>query len=188
MLARVSLSDDLRRVAARAGRFARPEEELSGILAAEPSPGARVYLCAYAADGARPSWLALDGDGDPISERARVREAVSIAALCELAAETAGGGELEELRARLKALRLRESPAGIDEAEASALELERTIGAPPELATPRYLDEVGTAAVRLEEALGQNGASQFAEAMKGSTAAVESLTADVESGYKLPLV
>src|SRR3712207_7331385 len=45
-----------------------------------------------------------------------------------LAVESAGGGDLTELRTQLVSLRLREAPPGIAEAEEAALTLERTIG------------------------------------------------------------
>jgi len=176
----VGLSEELGRVAARASEFAAPGERVAGVVAAEPAAGERVYVCAFESEGGR-TWLALDGSGRPIDARALVREAVSIAALCELAGETAGGGDLEELRSRLVALRLTESPLGIEEAEEAAL------GTPPHVASPAYLDDVGAATRRLELALGTNGASPFAEAMKQGMAAVEALTAEVEAGSKQPL-
>jgi hypothetical protein len=116
-----------------------------------------------------------------------VRRTVSIVAMCELAEESAGGGELGELRERLVALRLTESPPGIEEAEDAALALEQAIGAPPRLAEPAYLDRVGAATRRLEEALGPSSGSPFAEAMKSGLGTVEELAHDVESNYKLPL-
>jgi hypothetical protein len=182
----VALTDDLERVAPLARRHAQEGEELSGVLAAEPSPGRRVYLCAYERDGAR-SWLALDEEGRPLERRADVRDAVSIVAMCEVAVDLAGGGDLEDLRAQLVALRLRENLPGIDRAEEAALALEQAIGAEPRIASPRYLDELGLATVRLEEALGRDGGSPFAAGMKQATGAVESLAAEVERGYKLPL-
>ena len=182
----MSLSEDLAAVAARAVELAAPEEELAGILAAEPAPGARTYLCAFAAGGGR-SWLAIDEHGNPVDDRVLVRDAASIAALCEVAVETAGGGSLEELRAELLELRVRENPPGIEEAEEAALALERTIGAPPRLATPALLDDIGGAARRLELALGGDAPSPFAEAMKGSRAVVDALLAEIEQGYRAPL-
>ena len=116
----------------------------------------------------------------------RIREVVSIAALVELAEETAGGGDLEELRSQLVALRLTEHPAGIDEAEEAALALEGAIGAAPRVATPERLDAIGAATLRLEQVLGGTG-SPFAVAMKQATATVEELTRDVEAAYKVPL-
>jgi hypothetical protein len=183
----VALSDQLEGVAERAAGHAGPGEELTGILVAEPDAGLRVYLCAYEAeDGAR-SWLALDANGEPVAASVLVREAAAIAAMCELAADTAGGGDLEGLRRDLAALRLRESPVGIDEAEEAALELERTIGAPPRLASARYLDAVGSAVRRLEHALGDDQRSPFALAMQQGMPAVDALAAEVEANYKRAL-
>ena len=113
-----------------------------------------------------------------------MREAASIAAQCELAEETAGGGDLDELRRQLVTLRLTEAPSGIEEAEDAALALERTIGAPPRVASPSYLDAVGAATRRLELALGEAGPSAFARAMEHASAAVAELAADVEQHYK----
>ena len=156
------------------------------MLPTEPEPGQRVYLCSF--DGAGPrSWLALDAEGQPLRERRLVRAAVSIAALCELAEEAAGGGRLEELRAQLLSLRLTENPEGIEEAEEAALDLERTIGAPPRLATPAHLDAVGAATRRLERALGEDMSSPFGEMMKQAIAVVTELETDVLGGYKLEL-
>src|SRR5688500_11540129 len=112
MLARVEgLVRDLERIAARAAGHAGPGEDVTGVLASEPGPGRRVYLCSFESNGSR-SWLALDDDGEPVTGRNEVRESVAIAAMCELATDSAGGGQLEELRAQLASLRLRERPPG----------------------------------------------------------------------------
>jgi hypothetical protein len=116
-----------------------------------------------------------------------VRRAASIAGLCELAEESAGGGELDALRERLVALRLTESPLGIEEAEEAALALQQTIGAPPRVAEPAYLDRVGAATRRLEQALGDAGGSPFAEAMKAGMDAVDEFAREVERHHKRPL-
>jgi hypothetical protein len=181
----VELVQELERIAGLAAGQAEAGEHVVGVLAAEAEPGERVYLCAFEEDERR-SWLAFDAAGDPLSDRARLRDAVGILALCELAEETAGGGDLGELRAQLVALRVTENPPGIDEAEQAALALETTVGAPPRLATPAHLDAVGAAARRLEQALG-DGASPFAAAMQQSLGAVEELRREVESGYKRQL-
>jgi hypothetical protein len=182
----VELSERLNGIAAAAERFAAPGERVDAVLVAEAVPGERVYLCAYAGAEGR-TWLAFDENAAPITSRNRVREAVSIAAMCELADEQAGGGELEGLRQRLAALRLTENPPGIEQVEAAALDLERTLGSPPRIATPQYLDEVGVATRRLERALGDSGNSPFAVAMQQALPAVEELAKEVESQYKLPL-
>jgi len=85
------------------------------------------------------------------------------------------------------ALRITESPPGIEEAEEAALALEQAIGAPPRLAEPSFLDRVGAATLRLEQALGDSAGSPFAEAMKRGLATVEELAHEVESSYKLQL-
>jgi hypothetical protein len=186
MLAAVSLPAELERIAAAAAGYTAPGEDPAAILAAEAHPGVRVYLCAFeTGDGAR-SWLALDAEGNPVEDRAVVREAISIAALCEIAAETAGGGDLEDLRARLVELRVRERPPGIEEAEEAALAVELAVGSPPRVASPGYLDAVGAATRRLERALGDD-ASPFVAALKGAVAVVEALQSEVERSYKLTL-
>jgi hypothetical protein len=183
----VSLDDDLRRIADAAVRYATPGEELAGIVPAEPSSGVRGYLCAFR-DGDATTWLVLDDAGEPVERRVEIREAVSIAALCELADEVAGGGDVDELRSQLVALRLTENPPGIDEAEEAALALQETIGGATRLATPAHLDAVGAAALRLEQALGSAASgSPFAAAMKQATETVQELTTDVEGAYKLSL-
>lgn len=183
----MALADELERVAALAAAYAAPGERVAGVVAAEPSAGSRVFLCAFEADGSGRSWLAVDAAGRPLERRAEVREAASISALCEVAVETAGGGDLEELRSELAAVRLRENPPGIEAAEEAALELERVLGAPPRLASPQFLDAVGAATRRLEQALGEDSGSPFAAAMQAAIGSVEALAAEVEAGHKRPL-
>ena len=182
----MALQAELERIAAAALEFAEEDEMLAGVVPAEPAAGLRVYLCAYACS-AGTRWLGLDGDGRPVESRSLVRDAVSIVALCEVAEETAAGGDLDELRSHLVALRITENPPGIDEAEDAVLTLQHTIGAPPRVATPRWLDEVGAATRRLEIALGEASGSPFAEAMKQAVHAVDALAEDVEANYKRPL-
>lgn len=183
----MALSRELDTIATAAAEHADQGEEVAAVLPTEPSPGRRVYLCAFVRDGRR-TWLALDARGRVVDDRNLVREAVSIAALCEIADETAGGGDLERLRAELVALRVRENPPGIEEAEEAALAVERAIGGNPRIASPEYLDEVGAATRRLERALGDEEAgSPFVAAMRGATAVVEQLVIEVERDYKRPL-
>jgi hypothetical protein len=176
------LSADLERIAAAALCHATAGEEVVGVIPTEPAAGIRVYLCAFHGDTR--SWLALDELGEPVEERALVRDAVSIAALCELAEESAGGGKLDELRAQLVSVRLTEHPEGIEEAEEAALALERTLTGAPRLANPDYLDAIGVATRRLERALGEGPGSPFAESMKRSTGAVEELEREILGSYK----
>jgi hypothetical protein len=182
----MALSDDLRRIADVAVAYAADDEELSAVIPTEAEGGGRVYLCAYTA-GEKKSWLALDGDRAPVHDRRVVRDAVLIAAMCELAEETAGGGDLSELRSQLETLRVTENVEGIDEAEAAIDELERMIGDEFRIASPAYLDEVGAAARRLEQALGDSGSSPFLAAMKQAGLTIDGLAADIESHYKVDL-
>ena len=183
----MTLTDDLERIALAAAPFAAPGERVAGILAAEPLDLGRIYLVAYEADGRGHGWLALDGEGRPVESRRAVREAVSIAALCEVAEETAGGGDLPELRARLAEIRETESPEGIEEAEEAAAALAATLEAEPRLASTDYLDRIGVAARRLEQALGDDAGSPFAAAMQQALPAVDEVAAEVERRYRGPL-
>lgn len=195
----MELRAELERIAAAAARLAGEGEALESVIPTEPEPGRRVYLCSFAPQRGRAelgraqdrafygparTWAALDGDGSLVNDRARLRSAVSIAALCELAEESAGGGKLEELRQELVALRITEHPEGIEDAEAAALALERTIQPPPRFASPDYLDAVGIAVRQLELALGDSTTSPFAETMKHASAVIDELELDVTAGYK----
>ena len=89
MLAGVALSDDVRRIAEAATAYAAAREELAAVLVAEPHPGQRLYLCAFGRPDGTHAWLALGDDGTPVTDRGRIRDAASIAALCEIAEESA---------------------------------------------------------------------------------------------------
>jgi len=181
----MSVAEDVGRIADAAAAFAEPGEELVGVLAVD-TLGRRVYLCAFeSAEGH--AWLALDTAGEPLTDRRLVRDAASLAALCEVAEESAGGGHLAELQARLAELRKTDNPEGIEEAEAAAASLAETLQPEPRIASGAYLDALGTASRRLEQALGESGASPFAAAMQAALGSVEELAADVESNYKLAL-
>ena len=182
----MTLEEELSAVGEAAQGEARDGEELVAVIPTEPGTGARVYLCAYER-GEERTWLALDAGLRPLADRVLVRDAVAIAAMCELAEESAGGGDLGELRARLVELRLTENPEGIEEAEVAAAELQQAILPPPRVASVPYLDALGLAASRLEGALGQVGGSPFAEAMKTGVAAADDLASEVERTYKGPL-
>src|SRR4029077_16113897 len=78
---RMTVAEDVGRIATAAGAFAEPGEELAGVLVAE-TLGRRVYLCAFeSAEGH--TWLALGDDAEPLADGRLVREAASLAALCE---------------------------------------------------------------------------------------------------------
>jgi len=179
----MSLGDDLDRIGTAAARYAAPGEQVAAVLAAEPTGAARTYLCAFTS-GEETSWLALEDDGTPVADLRRVREAAQLAALCEVAADSAGGDELDELRARLRELHEHEHPQGIEEAEAAAATLADALAEEPRVATTAFLDRVGALARALEHALGTDSASPFGAAMQQAMPAVDELAADVERNYK----
>ncbi len=113
------------------------------MLAVEPAPGERVFLCAFEGSDGVQSWLVLDDDGSPVTDRKRVHDAASVAALCEVVEEAVGGGD----------------PTA------------------PRVASLAYLDTISSEA--------DNG--NVAAAIQGAVPAVEELTKDVESHYKLEL-
>jgi hypothetical protein len=127
--------------------------------------------------------VAVDEGGQIVASRADVRAAVSIAALCEVAVDSAGGGDLDGLIASLADLREREAPEGIEQAEAAARALREVVGDPPQLATPERLDEIGAATRALEQELDPGGPSPFAAALKSAQGAVSELQREVEAGY-----
>jgi type IV secretory pathway VirJ component len=139
----VALADDLDRIARAAAEYALPGEEVTAVLAVEPAAGERAYLCAFGSAEGVESWLVLDDAGLPVTDLKRVRDAASIAALCEVVEET------------------------IDRAEPTE----------PRLASLSYLDSLSAAA--------KNG--DLAAAVQGAVPAVEELTKDVETHYKLEL-
>lgn len=184
----MALAEELERIGALAEALAGPGERLGAVLAAEPHASARTYLCAFEDGAGTRTWLALDAGGEPVADRRTVRDAVSIAVLCEVAEEVAAGGELDELHAKLVQLRITESPDGIEEAEDAVLELQRVLGAPPQLASPARLDAIGLATRQLELALGGPlQGSPFTDAMRGAGEVVDALTAEIEGSYRAPL-
>ena len=75
--------------------------------------------------------------------------------------------------------------AALKQVQASGGVDEQTIGEPPRVASPGYLDRIGAATRRLELALDAGGGrSPFAEAMKAAVGSIEELKLDVEAGYK----
>jgi hypothetical protein len=183
----MALSDELDRAIELATAHLQDGDRVSGGLATETEPGRRVYVLAVdGADGTR-GWLGVRADGSVVVSRSELRAAVSIAALCEVAGDAAGGGDLDGLLASLAELRVREAPGGIEDAEAAARALREVLGEPPQLATPERLDAIGAATRRLEQELDPGGASPFAAALKSAQGAVSELQREVEAGYLVEL-
>ena len=106
----MDLNDELEAIAETARTHVADGEQLAAVIPAEPAKGLRVYLCAFEAGEAR-SWLVLSADGEPVADRSVVRDAVSIAAMCELADELSGAPDDVEPRVA--------SPAYLDEIAAA---------------------------------------------------------------------
>lgn len=173
------------------------------ILPSEPTTGELLFVCGFesrsevqapaeAGDGGTVdtttrSWVVVEQDGVPVTERERVRRAVAIAALCEIAAEVAFPGDLDELRRQLGTLRASEDPAEVDAALAAADALAEARDAPFVAASASRLDELGQAAQRLERALDPTTPSPFAAAMRGAEGIVSELWAEVERTYRAQL-
>jgi hypothetical protein len=177
----MALVDDLERIAATAAGHGA----VHAVLAAEPASGRRLYLVALG-EGDDRAWVVLDDAGAVVDRREDVRDTASIVAMCELAEDLAGGGDLEELRVQLSQVRMIEQPPGIEEAEEAALALERVVGVPPRVATPQFLDQVGAATVALERALGEPR-SPFSDAIRGAAPTVDEFVREVERTYLVPL-
>jgi hypothetical protein len=94
----VSLVDDVSRIATTAAAYAAPGEDVGAVLPLELEGGDRLYLCAFTDSSPQQSWLLLDDGGSPLSDRKLVRDAASIAALVEVAEESADVPPPEEPR------------------------------------------------------------------------------------------
>jgi hypothetical protein len=129
----MALAEELERIAG----IAAAHGQVSGVLAAEPAAGRRAYLVSFG-DGDERRWALLDDAGAIVERREDVRDAASIVAMCELAAELAGE-RVAGVPPRVA------SPAYLDEVGAAAIAAERERG---ELSSP-YSEAIraGTGAV-----------------------------------------
>ena len=118
----MSLTDELEQIARDARTYADDGEELAAVIPAEPAHGVRVFLCAFSAGGEERSWIGLRPDGNAVLDRSLLRDAVSIAALCELAEDYADGVDAIEEPPRVA------SPAYLDAIGAAARRLEEGPG------------------------------------------------------------
>ena len=118
----MTLTEELERIARDARSYAGDGEELAAVIPAEPADGLRVFLCAFSVGDDERSWIALRPDGKAVLDRSVLRDAVSIAALCELAEEYADGVEAIVEPPRIA------SPAYLDAIGAAARRLEEGPG------------------------------------------------------------
>lgn len=85
----MGLAEDVDRIAAAAAALAGRSEQVVAVLPVEPADGERLFLCAFEGPGESKTWVALDEHGSPVTDRKRIRDATSIAALVEIAEESA---------------------------------------------------------------------------------------------------
>jgi len=153
----MTLEAELERARDAAARLGPPDRCPDAVLPAEPHAGARVYLAAFS--GEEISYLAVDGDGNAVTDRSLVRDTVAMLALAERADEVSGAVAAEELEAAFAAAAAELGAAGLtgerDAAEAvrSAVAALSAEAAGPRIATPAYLDRIAAGAAELSGAL-----------------------------------
>lgn len=160
----------------RAAAVGAVHGDVCAVLAAQLGSGERAYLLAVE-EGQQRSWLVLDQALALVCEREVVKEVAGLVALCELAVELAAGDETQGAAAVAE-----QAPA----VAAAAAALRETVGEPPWIASPDFLDAVGVAARRLEQARG-DFSSPFASALAAHTATVEAFVGDVEFRHAVAL-
>jgi hypothetical protein len=161
---------------ARAASVGAAHGDVCAVLAAQLGSGERAYLLAVE-DGQQRTWLVLDQALGLVYEREVVKEVAGIVVLCELAVELAVGDLPQGPEAAAE-----QAPA----VAAAAAALHEVVGEPPWIASPDFLDAVGVAARRLEQAQG-DFSSPFASALAAHTATVEAFVGDVEFRHAVAL-
>jgi hypothetical protein len=169
----VAIGEDLGQAASVAAAYG----EVCAVLAAQLGSGERTYLLAVG-EGEQRRWLVLDQARALVDEREVVKEVAGIVALCEIAVELAAG----DLPPKPLVAPTEEVPA----VAAAAAALREVVGEPPWIASPDFLDAVGVAARRLEQARG-DFSSPFASALAAHTATVEAFVGDVEFHHAVSL-
>jgi len=153
----MSLEAELDRALAAAARLGPGDRRPDAILPAEPHSGTRVYLAAFGGEEIR--YLAVDGDGNPVTDRTLVRDTVAMLALAERADEVSGAVAADELEVAFETAAAELGRAGLsgerDAAEAvrKAVAALAAEAAGPRVATPAYLDRIAARAAELSAAL-----------------------------------
>ena len=120
--------------------------------------------------GVERRWLVLDDTGAVVTARRTGAHTASIVAMCELAEDLAGGGDLEQLRAELAAGRMVEQPPGIEEAEDAALASNACSAL--HRALPHRTSLTASAPRRLRRASLGEASSPLSSAIRGAAGAV----------------
>lgn len=153
----MSLVDELERAGRIGAGFAADGARVAAVMAAEGRDG-RGFLVVVGGPGSF-SYLVLDGNDRPVTDRRRVREFITLIALAERADEVAGAIEGERVAAAFDgcARRLNEhgDRAAAETAAAVAGAYRELVAAAsgPRVATAAYLDRIGARAAAAAEAL-----------------------------------
>ena len=154
----MSLEVELERARDAAARLGPPERRPDAVLPAEPHAGERVYLVAFAGDE-EIRYLAVDGEGNAVTDRSLVRDAVAMLALAERADEVSGAVAADQLEEAFATAATELGSAGLaaerDAADAvrRSLAALSAVAAGPRVATPAYLDRIAACAAELSGAL-----------------------------------
>ena len=184
LLWRVALADEFERTPHSRPRSRKPETRCPACSRPSPSRGGASTLLDRRR-GRNPRLARRSRGRHGVSSRAAVRAAVSIAALCEVAVDTAGGGDLDGLiaasptcaRARLQ---------GIEDAEeaARALRCHRRATAARVAGTARR----DRPATRARAGARPRGPSPFSAALRAGQGCVSEFQREIEAGYRRPHV
>jgi hypothetical protein len=154
----MSLEVELERALDAAARLGPAKRRPDAVLPAEPHAGARVYLAAFAGDE-EIRYLAVDGEGNAVTDRTLVRDAVAMLALAERADEVSGAVAADQLESAFSTAATELGAAGLTVERDAALTVRRTLAAlaseaaGPRVATPAYLDRIAARAAELSGAL-----------------------------------
>ena len=154
----MSLEVELERARDAAARLGPPERRPDAVLPAEPHAGERVYLVAFAGDE-EIRYLAVDGEGNAVTDRSLVRDAVAMLALAERADEVSGAVAADQLEEAFATAATELGSAGLAAERDAADAVRRSLAAlsaeaaGPRVATPAYLDRIAACAAELSGAL-----------------------------------
>ena len=154
----MSLELELERALDAAARLHPAEARPEAVLPAVPHAGARVYLAAFGG-GEDVRYLAVDADGNAVTDRVLVRDTVTMLALAERADEVSGAVAAEELEGAFTTAVAELGAAGLAAERDAADAARRAVAAlaaeaaGPRVATPAYLDRIAACAAELSAAL-----------------------------------
>lgn len=154
----MSLQVELEQALDAAARLGPARRRPDAVLPAEPHAGARVYLAAFAGEE-EIRYLAVDGEGNAVTDRTLVRDTVAMLALAERADEVSGAVAADQLEDAFATAATELGAAGLASERDAADVVRRAVAAlaaeaaGPRVATPAYLDRIAACASELSGAL-----------------------------------